>query len=92
MFPNLGDGVSIEPLIGARIAHIVEVVVNSRAAAALSFIRGRQPANISPVIVAPEQSYVIRNAHAFLVVTLHLLVQCPNLGIGSDCGSHDGGR
>ena len=86
LFPHFCDGVGIEPLIRSRAADIVEVIINSCAAAAFSFFCCRQPPDIAPVIVAPEQRHIVRHAHAFVVVTLHFLVEGPNLRIGGDVG------
>src|SRR5208283_2689041 len=47
LLPDLGDGNGVEPLVGARIADIIEVVVNSGAAGALALVRRGQATNIS---------------------------------------------
>ena len=79
LLPDLGDGNGVEPLVGARIADVVEVVVDARAAGALAFVGRRQAAEVAPVVVAPEQGDVVGHAHAVLVVFLHLLVERPDL-------------
>src|ERR1039457_3022169 len=54
LLPNLSYGNRIEPFIIAWAAHIVEVVINTGAAASVPFFRSREPAQVTPVIVAPE--------------------------------------
>src|SRR5580704_10782499 len=70
LLPHLGDRVSIQPLVGARAANIVEVIVDTCAAGTFSLFRSRQPANITPVVVAPQQGYIIGHTHTLLVVLL----------------------
>src|SRR5208283_6020744 len=91
LLPDLGDGNGVEPLVGARIADIIEVVVNSGAAGALALVRRGQATNISPVVVAPEQGHVVGNAHALLVVFLDFFVERPVLRDGSNVFIHVAG-
>ena len=79
LLPHLGDLGDIQPFVRTWAADVVEVVVDAGAAAALAFLKRRQTADIAPVIVAPEQQHVVRDAHALLVVVLNFLVQRPQL-------------
>ena len=76
---DLRQIIRVQPLVRSRTAHIVEVVVDSRSARALALLRRRQPPQISPVVVAPQQGHIVRHAHAFFVVALHLFVKRPYL-------------
>ena len=80
LLPDLGDLGHVQPFIRARPAHVIEVVVDAGAAAALAFFRRGQAADVTPVVVAPEQQHVIRHAHTLLVVFLDFLVERPQLG------------
>src|SRR5580658_191904 len=92
LLPHLGDRNGVEPFVRAWIANIVEVVINSGAAASFAFFLSWKPSNIAPIIVAPQQSYVIRDAHPFLIVFLHFFVERPVLGYGGKIGAHLAGN
>ena len=80
LFPDLGNGIGIDPLVRARVPNVVKVVVNARPAAAPAFFVGRETADVSPVVVRPEQGDVVWHAHALFVVFLHFFVERPDLG------------
>src|SRR5690606_6839178 len=69
----------------ARPADVVEVIVDTGTAPALTLRRRRQPSQVAPVVITPEQGHVVRHAHAPLVVLLYFLVEGPDL-------RHVGGR
>ncbi len=79
LFPDLWYRRDIDPLVRTRAADIVEVVVHPGAAGPLAFFSCRQAPDIAPVVVAPQQHYVVRHAHALFVVFLDFLVQRPCL-------------
>src|SRR5271165_2250255 len=41
LFPNFGDGISVDPLVGTRTAHVIKMVVDTCAAAAFALFRRR---------------------------------------------------
>ena len=55
------------------------MVVDARTPGAALFCGGGQAAEVAPVVVAPEQSDVVRHPHAALIVALHLFVERPAL-------------
>ena len=79
LLPNLRQGHSIEPFVIPRPADVIQVIINARAAFAFALPVGRQTANVSPIVIAPQERHVIRHAHTALVVSLHFLVKRPNL-------------
>lgn len=76
------DGV--DPLVVARVADVVEVVVDARAALALRLVGERQPAHVAPVVVGPQQRDALGDVEALLLVLLDFLVQAPGLRHGMD--------
>ena len=79
LLPDLGNGIGIEPLIGAWAADIVEVVIDAGTAGTLALARGGQAAQVAPIVVGPEQRDVVGYAHALVVIALHLLIERPVL-------------
>jgi len=52
--PNLGNRIRVNPLIIARAADVIEVILDCRRAAARLRSSGRrQTADVAPVVVAP---------------------------------------
>ena len=80
LLPHFCNRNRVEPLVGARISDVIEMIINSGAPTALTFVSGWQPAEIAPIVVAPEQSHIVWNPHAVLVILLHFLVERPELG------------
>ena len=92
LFPAALDLGGVEPLVVARAADVVEVVVHAVAAGAPAGRVG-QAADVAPVVVGEQQGDVIGHAHAGVMVVLHFLVQRPDLrgrlgrlagGVGDD--------
>ena len=80
LLPHFCNRNRVEPLVGARISDVIEMIVNAGASTALLFVSGWQPAEIPPIVITPEQSHIVWNSHAMLVVLLHFLVERPELG------------
>ena len=70
-------GVRVDPLVRPRAAHVVEVVVDARAAGALALLGRRQAPDVAPVVVAPEQRHVVGHAHALARSTPALPCRAP---------------
>ena len=64
LIPDLCDRARVHPLIAARAAVVIEVIVDSRAAGTFPFFRGWQPAHVAPVVFRPEQRHVVGHAQA----------------------------
>src|SRR5690606_23322247 len=79
LFPDLGDGHSVDPAVGAGATHIIEVIIDTGTAGTLALFDGGQTADIAPVVVAPEKNHIVRYTHAALVKTLYFLVERPHL-------------
>ena len=62
LIPNFCDRAAIKPLITARPAVVIEVIIDSRAAAVLEFPGGRQTADIAPIIFRPKQGHIVGDA------------------------------
>src|SRR5690606_39165578 len=90
LLPRAFDLGGVEPLVVARTADVIEVVVDAVTAGAL---RGRigQATDVAPVVVGEQQRHVVGHAHALVVVVLHFLVERPDLrrvldGLAGDLG------
>ena len=79
LLPDARDGIRVDPLVVARTADVVEVIVDAEPARPVSVRRGRQAANVAPVVVGEEQRDVVGHAHALVVVVLHFLIERPEL-------------
>ena len=88
LLPDLRQLICIDPFIRSRVAYIVDVVINPRAARSISFLRRWKPPNIAPVVVAPQQRHIIRYAHSFFVVCLHLFIESPYFWIARERRCH----
>ncbi len=86
LLPDFGDRHRVEPFVVAWSADVIEVIVDARPAGTLPLLRGGQTPQVAPVVVAPEQNHVVGNAHPPLVVSLHLLVERPDLRHGRQIG------
>jgi hypothetical protein len=64
------------------------MVVNASATGAPAFIGSGEAANIAPVIITPEQSDVVGNAHSLFVILLDFLVEGPILRDFLQVGIH----
>ncbi len=56
---------------------VVKVVVDARPSRALALRLCWHAPEVAPVIIRPEQNYIIGDPHALLVVALHLFVEAP---------------
>ena len=54
LFPDLRNRIRVNPLIVARTADVIEVIIDARAATALALFGCWQAADVAPVVVAPE--------------------------------------
>src|SRR5690606_23176813 len=78
LLPGALDLGGVDPLVVARAADVVEVVVHAVAAGAPAGRIG-QAADVAPVVVGEQHGHVVGHAHALVVVVLHFLVQRPHL-------------
>ena len=84
LVPYLRYGAGVDPLVAARPAVIVEMVIDPCPAASLSFFACGKASDVAPVVFGPQQCHIVRYPHSGLVVILHLLVEAPHLGCLSD--------
>ena len=53
LLPNFRQRTGIHPFVIARIAHVIEMVINPRAPRPTALIRRRQPPQVAPIVIAP---------------------------------------
>ena len=74
LLPYALDLAHVDPFIIARTAYVIEMIVHSVSAFVWFSIQVGKFAHISPIIVAKEQSHIIRYAHTFVVIILNFFV------------------
>ena len=74
LLPHPRNRVGVDPLVVARAAHVVEVVVDAIPAGPLGRAAGREASDVPPVVVGEQQRHVVRHPHALVVVILHFLI------------------
>lgn len=73
LLPGLGKLDSIDPLVVARIANVVEVIVYTGIAFAVDFTAHWKTLDVAAVVITPKECDIIRDPHAPLIVASYLL-------------------
>ncbi len=79
LIPDFWEGAGVDPLVGARAAVVIEVVIDAGAAGAFAFFGGGEAADVAPVVFSPEEGDVVGHAEALLVIPLDFFIETPGL-------------
>ena len=74
LFPDLGYGIRINPLVISWAADVIEMVVDTSTTAAMPFVGSWEATDVAPIVVCPKEGDVIWHAHPFFVIFLDLFI------------------
>src|SRR5690625_2534078 len=74
LLPHFFQRHGVDPAVGARPAHVIKMVVNPSATAAVALFRCGQTPVVAKVVIGPQQDDIIGYAHSGFVKVLHLFI------------------